>query len=1198
MKLEPGALVGSDRYAIAADLGEIAAVPPRRLYRARDTVLERPVLLIVGAPDAARSMLVEARTAAQLGAHPNIAATYDAGKHGEHPYLVLEPMEGKNLAGVGRTEAAGRMTADEALVIAKAVCSALAHAHIVGVAHGGLEAASVWLDTEVGAKVAGFSLVEARSEMVRGDLHALGLLLFGLLTGEVPPGTADGIEAGLRSAPVELSGVVASLLGNEIPAAEEALSRLRGEAPGEVRGDFVGRREERRLLEAALAEASAGSGRVVLLAGEPGIGKTRVAQELAAHAERRGARVLWGLSQQGDAAPPYWPWVEALRGLSTASGNVVSFLTDPEHKPAGLSTFADSPRSVRFAQFDAVASFLSATSNERPVVAILDDLHNADEPSLRLLAFVARRLERSRLLIVGTYRDTELRRGHPLRSVLVDLGREQAFRRLTLRGLSEEEVAQFMKRLAAGSVDDRLVQAVYRQTEGNPLFVKELVQLLDHEGALGDPRSLAKRALEVPEGVREMIGMRLSRLSEPTNRVLGLASIIGVAFSLEELSRLADGSRDLDVPAALEEALKEGILVDAQEVGTYRFHHALVREVLYDEFPSIRRSHLHLKLARALEQAHAEAVTPYVSRLAEHYLAATQAGAAGKAVEYARLAGGSAMDMLAFEDAARHFKNALEILALTDKPEPRERLELLQSLAEAQMSAHAPGGGSKTLRHVFETAAREGMIDLCARAALLAENTAFWSGLPIPHMIPMLEQTLTRMGEEPSPLRARLLASLARALLYNKQPKEADRFSREAVEDAREAADPGTLSFALSRRLIVIWGPSTSDERLACANEMLEMANLVGDPQQACASHGYLVTIHLERGEKEPYTRHIQDCVHLDADSRLPFLGWANCVFLTGLPLLEGRYDEALERAQKAYDLGRRTFIDAVDGTYSLQMFTITRDRGQVATLRPVLERFLKESSAPTWKPGLALLYAELGMAAEARAVFEQVASEGFAAIPRGAGWPGAIAYLAEVCAFLHDEDRAARIHEMLLPWAHCAIILGGIAVCLGSGSRFLGLMSSLRRRWAEAEAHFEEALAFNERLGARPALVRTRHDFAAMLLQRRRGNDVGRASELVEQALRDARQMGMAGLFAQLEALAQAAAAHQGKRTDYPDGLSARELEVLRLIAEGTTNQVIATQLYISEKTVHNHVSSILAKTGCANRAEAATYAVRRHLA
>jgi DNA-binding CsgD family transcriptional regulator len=263
-----------------------------------------------------------------------------------------------------------------------------------------------------------------------------------------------------------------------------------------------------------------------------------------------------------------------------------------------------------------------------------------------------------------------------------------------------------------------------------------------------------------------------------------------------------------------------------------------------------------------------------------------------------------------------------------------------------------------------------------------------------------------------------------------------------------------------------------------------------------------------------------------------------------------------------------------------------------------VLERFVKESNSPTWEPGLALLYAELGMAVEAREAFERVASTGFSAIPHDTLWSGAMAYLAEVCVFLQDEERAAQIYKLLLPYARCGIVLGGFAVCLGSGSRFLGLLSSLQRRWAEAEAHFEVALAFNERLGARPALVRTRHDLAAMLLKRRRGDDVDRASELAERALKDARQMGMAAVVTQLEALTHAAAAHHGKRTDYPDGLTARELEVLRLIAEGATNQQIAAELYISEKTVHNHVSNLLAKTGCANRAEAASYAVRRHLA
>jgi DNA-binding CsgD family transcriptional regulator len=243
-------------------------------------------------------------------------------------------------------------------------------------------------------------------------------------------------------------------------------------------------------------------------------------------------------------------------------------------------------------------------------------------------------------------------------------------------------------------------------------------------------------------------------------------------------------------------------------------------------------------------------------------------------------------------------------------------------------------------------------------------------------------------------------------------------------------------------------------------------------------------------------------------------------------------------------------------------------------------------------------LYAELGMAAQAREALERVASTGFSAVPHDHAWPGAMAYLAEACAFLQDAERAAQIHELLLPYAHCAIIAGGVIVCLGCGSRFLGLLSSVRRRWAESESHFEEALAFNEKLGARSALVRTRHDFAAMLLQRRRGDDVNRASEMAEQALKDARQMGMAALVTQLEALVQAAAAHHGKRSDYPDGLTARELEVLRLIAEGATNRGIATELFISEKTVHNHVSNLLAKIGCANRTEAASYALKKHLA
>jgi len=963
-----------------------------------------------------------------------------------------------------------------------------------------------------------------------------------------------------------------------------------------MNGDFVGRHEERAVLAKALAEVCAGSARVVFLAGEPGIGKTRIAQELAADARAQGLRVLWGMSQEGDATPPYWPWVEALRESDLASADVITFLTDPDQKPAGLPIFTIGPHSVRVAQFDAVASFLRSVSDEKPTLAILDDMQSSDEPSLKLFAYVARRLAGSRIFLLGAYRDTELKRGHPLQTVLADLGREVAFRRVTLRGLSRDEIAQFMEKAAGGPVEARLLKAVHHQTEGNPLFVKELVRLLDGEGVLRDPAPLAHRGLQVPEGIREMIGMRLNRLSETTNRVLALASIIGVSFSLDELVRLAEESKDLDVALAVEEALEEGILVDAREGISYQFHHALVREVLYDEVTSIRRSRLHLRFAQALEQAHLGNVLPFAARLAEHYLAAIPAGAAAKAVQYAKIAGRAALDRLAFEDAERHFGNALESLPLVEKEEPRERLEILQLLAEAQMNAHDIGAGSRTVQEVFETASRLGMFDLSARAAILAEWTAAWSGRPVPRLMSMLQGTLDAMGSEMSTLKAMLLASNARAALYRHRFKEADRWGREAVEMARELGDRATLARTLHARLVTIWGPATPNERLSVAAEMLEAATLADDREHAASAHGYLHTIYMELGEREASLRHLDHFVD-PANSRFSYAAWITRLHLASQSLLEGRYDVALARAGEALEVGRRTPINAVEGGHSLQMFVITRDRGEISALRPVMEKFLA-SDSPAWEPGLALLYAELGMAGKARSVFDKAASQDFNTVPRDTLWPGAMAWFAEVCAFLKDEVRAARLYELLLPYARCAIVLGTPAVCVGSGARFLGLLSSVRSRWAEAEAHFQEAIAFNERLGARPALVRTRCDFAAALLRRRRGDDVDRAAALAERALHEARQMGMRVVVENAEALARAAAAHQGRRSDYPDGLTARELEVLRLIAEGATNQEIAKALFVSQKTVHNHVSNLLAKTGCANRAEAASYAVRRHLA
>jgi DNA-binding CsgD family transcriptional regulator len=314
--------------------------------------------------------------------------------------------------------------------------------------------------------------------------------------------------------------------------------------------------------------------------------------------------------------------------------------------------------------------------------------------------------------------------------------------------------------------------------------------------------------------------------------------------------------------------------------------------------------------------------------------------------------------------------------------------------------------------------------------------------------------------------------------------------------------------------------------------------------------------------------------------------------------LLEGRFADAEARAAEAFLLGRRIYLVNAEGSFGLQMFTLRREQGRLDEARPALERFVQtRTSASTWRPGLALLYAELGLDEKAREVFEEITAAGFASIARDFLWAGSISYLVEVCVRLGDRRRAEELAELFAPFRHWTVVAGGNVICLGSAARYLGLLSATLRRWPEAEGLFRDALEANEKLGALPALVRTRLDYGEMLLARRRGDDVLRARTLLDRAAADARSLGMGGVSGRLERLLEAARDYASRKVTYPDGLSPREVDVVRLIALGRTNLEIASDLYISEKTVDHHVSSILAKTGCANRAEAASYAARHGL-
>jgi predicted ATPase len=400
---------------------------------------------------------------------------------------------------------------------------------------------------------------------------------------------------------------------------------------------FVGRQRELEVLRGAFERACAGHGRIVMLAGEPGIGKTRTAQELAGHAARREAAVLWGRCHEESGAPPYWPWVQVIRallrdadpdllaGLGPGASDIADIVPEIRDLVPGLERSAPlgDPSEARFRMFESIRQLFASLCRHRTLLIVLDDVHWADAPSLRLLEFLAPDLGDSRILLVGTYRATELSRQHPLSNALGGLTRVAHFARLNLAGLSEEEVQAFIA--AAGTTAPAgLTKTLHDQTEGNPLFLREIVRFLEQRGALGvGPNATGEAlppAIRIPEGVTEVIGRRLNFLSAGCNEVLALASVIGRDFVWEVLLRAAAPLSEDMLLEALDEAVATHI-VEETAAGRYQFTHNLIRVTLYDELRIVRRRQFHRAVGNAIEAVYRADLDPFLPELARHFQA-------------------------------------------------------------------------------------------------------------------------------------------------------------------------------------------------------------------------------------------------------------------------------------------------------------------------------------------------------------------------------------------------------------------------------------------------------------------------------------------------------------------------------------------------------------------------------------------------
>jgi tetratricopeptide (TPR) repeat protein len=756
------------RYQVRRVLGEggkkrVYLAHDSRL--ARDVAIA--VLKTEGLDDAGLTRIRhEANAMGRLGQHSHIVTVYDVADEQGHPFIVSEYVPGGDIERRIREAPDCRLPVDQALGISAEVCAALAYAHAQGIIHRDLKPGNVYLTNEGAVKLGDFGLAVAtdRSRItqegtmvgtaaymapeqalggevtVRSDLYSLGAMLYAMLTGRPPFIGNDAvsiISQHLNAQPItpcwhnpeigpDVESLVLELLEKNPEKRPQSAAAVRDRilkicaapappAPARERpargsgrlvwGRFVGRAAELDRLKEALDGALGGCGSLFMLVGEPGIGKTRLAEETSTYARLRGARVLFGRCLEGEASVPYLSFVEALRQyvadcpdevlkqeLGTGAGDVARLVSEVRQRIPDLPELAATdPEQERYRLFESVVTFLLNAARARPLLLILDDLHWADRPSLLLLQHLARRLAGSRILVIGTYRDVELDRRHPFASVLADLRRERIFERVLLRGLSRDEVHALLEALAQHELDSMsmtFAEALQRETEGNPFFIEEVIRHLLETGALYRregrwvSRTQSIEDMGIPEGVREVIGRRLSRLSSTCNQALAGAAVLGREFDFGVLQRMS-GFSDEELVTAIEQALEAQLVIEVPGRGDarYAFTHALVRETLYEELSLPRKQRLHLKVAQAIEASYARNLSPHLAALAVHYRLAGAAAEAEKTIDYSVRAGESATSVLAWEEAIEHWSAALELMR-EEGVDQRRQAALLERLGD------------------------------------------------------------------------------------------------------------------------------------------------------------------------------------------------------------------------------------------------------------------------------------------------------------------------------------------------------------------------------------------------------------------------------------------------------------------------------------------------------------------------------------
>lgn len=889
----------NNRYRVETKLGEGGMGV---VYKAHDTLLDRPVAIKALSPqvvgdDGLKRLLREAQAAAKL-THPNIAGVYDVLEDGARRMIVMEYVEGQTLRSFIP------LPWERTVELALGVCRALAAAHERGIIHRDIKPENIIVTPDGTAKVMDFGLARSagrsrltQSGMIvgtvaymapeqalqgtadaRSDLYSLGCVLYEALTGK-PPFQSDDplsvISQHLAAPPVAPRSLNAAIP----PALDAAIVRLLSKDPAQRfasasdvasvletvdvkdelpqvtstvldalrRSRFVGRDRELAELKGAVDRMMGAEGAILFVVGEPGIGKTRLCQELTVYARLRGCRVWLGQAYERETATPYGPFAEIFKtarhelpdenwqAIAAQSPQITKLL--PDLPSAGDVAVPLPPEQEKTRLFEQVAQLLESWSRRVPLVLLVDDLHWADTASLELLHYLARALKNTRVLILGTYRDVEVDLQHPLAKTLGNMNRDRLYQRILLRRLDESAVASMMRASFGDTVAQALVGPVYQETEGNPFFVEEVLRDLVEAGAIykidGTWSARPLAAMRVPESIREAVGRRLMRLSEPCRQLLTIASVTGREFPFEIVMHAADLDEDTVLPL-VEEAQRSQVIHEVRggSGDTYTFQHALVRETLYEGLNPRRRARLHRQVGEAYERVYAGREDAVIDDLAYHFGRAEQSQAE-KSIRYNIRAAERASAMFAHEGAETRLRVALELAESLGLhgwvSEIHERLGDLyfrlrdgdRSVAEYEHTVQAfasVGGDGEQVERI-----RLKMLEAYTRAGAQHPDR-------VSHAQSLLSSELAARNPR---FNALALIYLGRTYLSAAEHERGLNTAVQAVDAAASLGDPTILSFAYDLLTFAHWHRGNVEGASEAARQRLALIEQLDDPFEA-----------------------------------------------------------------------------------------------------------------------------------------------------------------------------------------------------------------------------------------------------------------------------------------------------------------------------------------------------------------------------